>query len=83
VGSAVVAAVARWSLAELRLVRLQLEHAVANVGSCKVASNAGFVLEGILRSASRDSAGVRHDDHVHGRLATDPVPGPVAAAAGR
>lgn len=83
VGSEVVAIVARWSFAELGLVRIQLEHAVANVGSCRVASNAGFVLEGILRSASRDGLGARHDDHVHGRLATDPVPGPGATTAGR
>jgi hypothetical protein len=41
-----------------------------------VAANAGFVLEGILRSASQDGLGKRHDDHVHGRLATDPVPAP-------
>jgi RimJ/RimL family protein N-acetyltransferase len=73
VGSEVVAAVAGWSFAGLGLARIQLEHAVANVGSCKVAWNAGFVLEGILRSASRDGLGARHDDHVHGRLATDPA----------
>jgi RimJ/RimL family protein N-acetyltransferase len=74
VGSAVVAAVARWSFEELGLARLQLEHAVENVGSCGVAARAGFVLEGTLRSASEDSLGGRHDDHVHGRLATDPSP---------
>jgi len=74
VASEMVDAVTRWSFAELGLVRMQLEHAVANVGSCRVASKAGFVLEGTLRSADRDGLGVRHDDHVHGRLATDPVP---------
>jgi RimJ/RimL family protein N-acetyltransferase len=71
VGSEVVEAVARWSLAELGLARIQLEHAVENVGSCRVASNSGFLLEGTLRSASLDGLGLRHDDHVHGRLATD------------
>jgi RimJ/RimL family protein N-acetyltransferase len=76
IGSEVVEIVARWALAELELARIQLEHAVANVGSCRVAANAGFVLEGILRSASQDGLGKRHDDHVHGRLATDPVPAP-------
>jgi hypothetical protein len=35
-----------------------------------------------LRSASLDSLGRRHDDHLHGRLATDPVPGPGATTAG-
>jgi len=82
VGSEVAAAVTQWSFTELGLVRIQLEHAVANVGSCLVAARAGFVLEGILRSASRDGLGVRHDDHVHGRLATDPVPGLGATTAG-
>jgi len=72
VGSEVVQTVTRWSFTELGLARIQLEHAVENVGSCRVASIAGFRLEGTLRSASRDSLGLRHDDHVHGRLATDP-----------
>ena len=40
VGSEVVAAVAGWSFAGLGLARIQLEHAVPNVGSCRVASNA-------------------------------------------
>jgi RimJ/RimL family protein N-acetyltransferase len=73
IGSEVVEVVARWALADFGLARLQLEHAVANVGSCRVALNAGFVLEGTLRSASLDGQGRRHDDHVHGRLATDRV----------
>jgi hypothetical protein len=71
--------VAGWSFAGLGLARIQLEHAVANVGSCRVASRAGFVLEGTLRSASRDGLDERHDDHVHGRLATDPVVSPPVA----
>jgi RimJ/RimL family protein N-acetyltransferase len=73
-GTEAVKAVASWSFAELGLVRLQLEHAVENVGSCRVASGAGFALEGTLRSAYLDSDGVRHDEHVHGRLA-DPASG--------
>jgi RimJ/RimL family protein N-acetyltransferase len=81
VGSEVVAVVAGWAFTGLGLARIQLEHAVANEGSCKVALNAGFVLEGTLRSASRDGAGARHDDHVHGRLATDPAPARGQAAA--
>ena len=82
VGSEVVAIVTQWSFDELGLARIQLEHAVPNVGSCRVASNAGFVLEGVLRSASQDGLGMRHDDHVHGRLVTDPVPGLGAVTAG-
>jgi len=72
VGSEVVGIVVRWAFAELGLARVQLEHAVANVGSCRVAANAGFILEGVLRSASVDGLGKRHDDHVHGRLVIDP-----------
>ena len=74
VGTEVVDVVTRWAFAELGLVRIQLEHAVANVGSCRVAANAGYMLEGTLRSGSRDGLGERHDDHVHGRLASDPMP---------
>jgi RimJ/RimL family protein N-acetyltransferase len=80
IGSEVVAAVTSWAFAEFGLARVQLEHAVANVGSCRVAVNAGFTYEGLLRSASRDGLGERHDDHVHGRLATDPVPERAARA---
>ena len=70
----VVRAVVAWSFAELGLARIQLEHAVANPGSCRVAVKAGFALEGTLRSAYLDNLGVRHDEHVHGRLASDPPP---------
>jgi RimJ/RimL family protein N-acetyltransferase len=83
IGSEVVQIVTGWAFAKLGLARVQLEHAVANMGSCGVASNAGFVLEGILRSASRDGSGERHDNHVHGRLATDPVPDHGATIASR
>jgi RimJ/RimL family protein N-acetyltransferase len=76
IASEVVGIVTPWAFAEFGLARIQLEHAVANVGSCRVASNSGFTLEGTLRSASRDGLGRRHDDHVHGRLATDQVPIP-------
>jgi RimJ/RimL family protein N-acetyltransferase len=74
VGTEVLSTVAAWAFAELGIARIQLEHAVANVGSCRVATRAGFILEGVLRSAERDGLGERHDDHVHGRLATDPGP---------
>lgn len=69
-----VAAVTGWAFAEREVVRVQLEHAVANVASCRVALAAGFRLEGTLRSAFRDPDGARHDEHVHGRLASDPHP---------
>ena len=67
-------AVTAWAFSELRLERVQLEHAVANLGSCRVALGAGYRLEGTLRAAFRTPDGVRHDDHVHGRLSVDSFP---------
>ena len=64
-------AVTEWAFRERRIERIQLEHTVANFGSCRVALGAGYRLEGTLRAAYRTPDGVRHDDHVHGRLATD------------
>jgi len=65
-------AVTAWAFTDRRVERIQLEHTVANVASCRVALGAGYRLEGTLRGAYRTLDGVRHDDHVHGRLATDP-----------
>jgi RimJ/RimL family protein N-acetyltransferase len=41
----------RWALAEARFVRLDLQAAVANVASIRVAESCGFVREGTLREA--------------------------------
>lgn len=62
-----------WMFTERGLARIQLEHAVANPASCRVAEAAGYRLEGTLRS-SYLLEGERYDEHVHGRLATDPWP---------
>jgi RimJ/RimL family protein N-acetyltransferase len=62
-----------YAFEDLRLFRVQLFHAVANVASCRVAEKAGFTFEATLRSAGV-YAGVRHDEHVHARLRTDPPP---------
>ncbi len=64
-------AVTAWAFTARDLARIQLEHAVANPASCRVAEAAGFRLEGTLRS-SYLLDGARYDEHVHGRLATDP-----------
>jgi RimJ/RimL family protein N-acetyltransferase len=56
----------------LGLHRVVLNHAVDNVGSCRVAWAAGFAPEGVARGALDDGAGAHDDVHVHGRLATDP-----------
>ena len=70
-----VAAVARWAFVALDLHRIELCHAVDNPASCRVADKAGFRLEGTLREAYRYGDGRRHDEHLHARLATDPLPG--------
>ena len=66
---------ARWGFEELGLFRVQLFHAAENVASCNVALAAGFLHEGTLRQSYRYGDGLRHDEHVHGRLVTDAVPG--------
>lgn len=71
VASRSVRLVTRWAFADVGLHRLELGHAVANRASCKVAENAGYPLEGTLREAMLDSAGVPRDIHLHARLATD------------
>lgn len=66
-----VAAAARWAFGALRLVRIELAHAVANPASCRVAEKAGFPWEGTLRQAYVYGDGQRYDEHLHARLATD------------
>ena len=71
VGRQLVEVVTGWAFASRGLMRVQLEHAVPNVASCKVAVAAGFVLEGTARSAYAVPDGGREDCHIHGRLSTD------------
>jgi RimJ/RimL family protein N-acetyltransferase len=73
-GTEALTVVTSWAFTAMNLVRLQLEHAVTNPASCRVAEKSGYLLEGTLRSAYVDPKGVRHDEHVHGRLAGDPHP---------
>ena len=68
--------VCRWSFGSpdvggLGLHRISLDHALVNVGSCRVAEKAGFVFEGVMRGSFVDHEGMRHDSHLHARLATD------------
>ncbi|WP_441248184.1 GNAT family N-acetyltransferase [Kitasatospora sp. McL0602] len=70
-------AAARWGFSSveeggLGLHRLTLDHAVLNLGSCRVATRAGFGIEGTMRDFYVDATGTRHDSHLHARLATDP-----------
>ncbi|MEV7973146.1 GNAT family N-acetyltransferase [Cellulomonas sp. NPDC089187] len=65
------------TVAELALAdgvfRLELGHRMNNSGSCRVATAAGFLPEGIERAKLRYGA-ERFDVETHARLATDPTP---------
>ncbi|MEY9876743.1 RimJ/RimL family protein N-acetyltransferase [Streptacidiphilus sp. MAP12-33] len=65
----------RWALDEagLGLFRLELGHRVNNPASCRVATGAGYLVEGLERQKLAYE-GVRYDVELHARLATDPEP---------
>ncbi|HET9092751.1 MAG TPA: GNAT family protein [Acidimicrobiales bacterium] len=67
-----LASVTSFCFERIGLWRLELFHAVENEASCAVASRAGFLHEGTHRQSFRYGDGVRHDEHLHGRLASDP-----------
>ena len=69
-----VDAACRWGFTELGLHRIQLFHAVENPASGRVAERAGFTREGRLRQSYRYEDGLRHDELLWARLATDPAP---------
>jgi ribosomal-protein-alanine N-acetyltransferase len=52
---------------QLGLHRVELIHSVHNVGSCRVASKAGFELEGTMKSECLYNDGW-HDTHLHARV---------------
>ncbi|MGZ4543974.1 MAG: GNAT family N-acetyltransferase [Blastococcus sp.] len=64
-------AACRWAFADLGLHRIQLFHAVENTASARVAEKAGFSREGRLRQSHRYGEGLRHDELLWARLATD------------
>ncbi|THA36328.1 GNAT family N-acetyltransferase [Streptomyces sp. A1547] len=64
------ARVTRWAFEELGLHRLRITHSVANPASCRIATKAGFPLEGTMRGALLHADGW-HDEHLHARLRTD------------
>lgn len=61
----------RYAFAELGFFRLELYHAVENGASCNAALAAGYAVEGTLRQSYTYGDGLRHDEHLHARLATD------------
>ncbi|GGO29144.1 GNAT family N-acetyltransferase [Micromonospora parathelypteridis] len=66
----------RWSFTRAGLHRPALEHSTANTASCRVATRAGFTVEGVLRESVRHIDGW-HDMHLHARLATGPASHPL------
>lgn len=62
--------ISRWALDDLGLHRLRITHSVANPASCRVATKAGFPLEGTMRSALLHADGW-HDEHLHARVQGD------------
>jgi RimJ/RimL family protein N-acetyltransferase len=67
VASRALAAVSEWALGPAGFYRLTLDHSVHNQASCRVATKAGFALEGTKRSAAVHADG-RHDMHSHARV---------------
>jgi RimJ/RimL family protein N-acetyltransferase len=67
VAATAVEAVTRWAFAEVGLVRLEVDHSTLNQRSCRVATKAGFELEGTLRRHAKHTDGW-HDMHRHARL---------------
>ncbi|MFC6149614.1 MULTISPECIES: GNAT family N-acetyltransferase [Mumia] len=70
VATRAVRAAASRLLHDVGFHRLEIEHSTANPASCRVATHAGFPLEGTRRSAALHADG-GHDMHVHARLAAE------------
>ena len=60
----------QWLFETAGLHRIVLAHSTRNNASCRVASKAGYLLEGTCRSDLLHSDGW-HDMHLHARLASD------------
>ncbi len=73
VAAAALRALAQWSFDDLELLRLELGHRSNNPASCRVATAAGFRVEGLERQKLRYGC-ERFDVELHARLATDPFP---------
>jgi RimJ/RimL family protein N-acetyltransferase len=73
-GLASVVLATRFGFDVLGLARIELFHAVENEASCRLAVAAGYAHEGVARQSFVYGDGLRHDEHLHGRLATDPEP---------
>ena len=76
IGSAALITATRFAFDSLGLARVELFHAVQNDASCRLALRAGYLVEGTARQSFVYGDGLRHDEHLHARLATDPEPAP-------
>jgi RimJ/RimL family protein N-acetyltransferase len=74
IGAAAVAATTTYGFDALGLLRLSLFHARENDASCRLAQRCGYAHEGTLRQSYVYGDGLRHDEHLHARLSTDPAP---------
>lgn len=63
-------AITEWAFADLNLFRLETGHRTDNLASCKVATRAGYAIEGIERAKLR-YGDTRYDTEAHARLRTD------------
>ena len=66
-------ALTRWGHDDLGLHRIELQHSTVNEASCRAATAAGFLPEGIRRGANLHDDGW-HDMHLHAHLSSDPYP---------
>ena len=63
-------AMSAWAFGELGLHRIEVLHSTRNEASCRVATAAGFALEGTKRSEAKHADGW-HDMHLHACVTSD------------
>lgn len=63
-------AMSTWLFVDVGLHRIELAHSTLNTGSCRVATKAGYVLEGTKRQQGLHRDGW-HDMHLHARVQGD------------
>ncbi len=74
VATLALSGVAAWAF-EAGFHRLEVDHSTQNPASCRVATKAGFAVEGTKRADALHLDGW-HDMHAHALVAGDPSPGP-------
>lgn len=73
VATQALAAVIDWAFSTAGFHRLELDHSTSNEASCRVATKAGFAVEGTKRAEALHLDGW-HDMHAHAILAVDDRP---------